>query len=222
MNVSEAVAARRSVRQFMDDPVDLNLLRSVLDKSLRSPSGGNVQPWNAHVVSGAPLARLFEAVAPHLEGASDHNPEFDIYPPTLAGRYRDSRFGVANKMYEALGIEREDKLRRRAQMNRNYRAFGAPVVMFVHTPRYMGPPQWSDIGMWLQTVMLLLQEAGLDSCCQEAWSVYHRTIREIIPVPDDHILYCGMAIGRRDPEAAINNFAVPRSSLTEVVAFHCG
>ena len=35
----------------------------------------------------------------------------------------------------------------------------APVLMLIHTPRYMGPPQWSDIGMWLQTVMLLLNKA---------------------------------------------------------------
>ena len=66
-------------------------------------------------------------------------------------------------MYGALAIPREDKAARLMWFARNFQAFGAPVLMLVHTPKYMGPPQWSDIGGWLQTIMLLLREEGLDS-----------------------------------------------------------
>ncbi len=34
---------------------------------------------------------------------------------------------------------------------------------------------------------------------------------------DDHIFFCGMAIGYRDPEVAVNNFPVPRAPLDDVV-----
>ena len=122
-------------------------------------------------------------------------------------------------MYAALGIPREDKMGRLMQFAANFRAFDAPVLMLVHTPRLMGPPQWSDIGMWLQTVMLLLREAGLDSCAQEAWAIYQAQIREIVPIPDDHIFFCGLAIGHRDPDAAINTFPVARAPLDEAVTF---
>ncbi len=101
----------------------------------------------------------------------------------------------------------------------NFRAFGAPVLMLIHTPRTMGPPQWSDIGMWLQTVMLLLREEGLDSCPQESWAMYARQVREAIAVPDDHIFFCGLAIGYRDPQAPVNRFEVPRAPLSQVVRF---
>ena len=81
----------------------------------------------------------------------------------------------------------------------------------------MGPPQWSDIGMWLQTVMLLLREAGMDSCAQEAWAVYSKQIRECVDIPGDHIFFCGMAIGWGDRSHAVNTFPVARAPLDEAV-----
>jgi nitroreductase len=220
MTVSDAVAGRRSIRRFLPDSVDQAVLRDVLERAQQAPSGGNVQPWNAHVIAGEPLARLLATVAEVLpQGRAAHAPEYAIYPEALDGAYSERRFGIGEAMYAALEIPREDKAGRLRQFAANFRAFDAPVLMLVHTPRYMGPPQWSDIGMWLQTVMLLLREAGLDSCAQEAWAIYQAQIRACVPIPDDHIFFCGMAIGHRDPDAAINRFPVPRAPLDEVVTF---
>lgn len=220
MNVSEAVATRRTVRAFLPDPIPRETIERVLDKARRAPSGGNVQPWNALVLAGEPLARLHAAVAEAIpQGRAAHAPEYDIYPKGLAGAYEERRVGVGEAMYASLAIPREDKAARLKWFVRNFQGFGAPVLMLVHTPRYMGPPQWSDIGMWLQTVMLLLREEGLDSCPQEAWAVYSRQIRETVAIPDDHVFFCGLAIGRRDPEAAVNRFEVPRAPLAESVQF---
>lgn len=220
MNVSEAVAGRRSVRAFLDRPVSREVIESVLDKARRAPSGGNVQPWNAVVLAREPLARLKAAVAEALSlGKAGRSMEYAIYPTGLGGRYEDYRFDVGEKMYEALGIAREDKVARLQQFAANFRAFDAPILMLVHTPRYMGPPQWSDLGMWLQTVMLLLREEGLDSCPQEAWVMYGAQVREHARIPEDHIFFCGMAIGFRDPDAPVNQFEVPRAPLAEMVRF---
>jgi nitroreductase len=220
LNVTEAVASRRSIRAFLNKPVDPAVLRCVLEAAQRAPSGGNVQPWNAVVLTGAPLAWLQATIAEALpQGRTARSAEYDIYPPALAGTYEDRRVEVGEVMYQALGIAREDKKGRIEQFARNFRAFGAPVVMLVHTPRYMGPPQWSDIGMWLQTVMLLLRAEGLDSCPQESWAMYTRQIRECVAIPDDHIFFCGLAIGHRDPDAPVNRFAVPRAPLAEAVRF---
>lgn len=222
MNVTEAVATRRSVRQFVDKPVDKALLEGVLTKAQNAPSGGNTQPWNAHILTGGPLQRLIKTVAPFvMQGRAGMSPEYDVYPKGLEGRYEESRRGVGEAMYAALQIPRDEKMARLAQFAANFRGFDAPVVMFIHTPRYMGPPQWSDIGMWLQTVMLLLREAGLDSCAQEAWAAYAAPVREALGIADDHIFFCGLAIGYRDPVAAVNNFEVPRVALDEVVDW-CG
>ncbi len=221
MNVTDAVASRRSVRAFTDQPVERHVLVRVLEKAQRAPSGGNVQPWHAVVLTGEPLDKLIAAVAEVFpQGRAAHSPEYDIYPKGLDGEYEQRRRAVGEDMYAALEIPREDKRRRLAWFANNFRAFGAPVAMLVHTPSYMGPPQWSDIGMWLQTVMLLLREEGLDSCPQEAWAVYSRQIREVIDIPDDHIFFCGLAIGQREPAAPVNAFTVARAPLGEVVRFH--
>lgn len=218
MTVTEAVSSRRSIRAFLDNPVDRALLASVLEKAQRAPSGGNVQPWHGIVLAGEPLARLFARIAEEFpKGRAAHASEYHIYPPGLDGAYETRRRGVGEDMYGALEIPREDKAKRLAWFANNFRGFGAPVLMLVHTPKYMGPPQWSDIGMWLQTVMLLLREEGLDSCPQEAWAVYSPQIREVIGIPADHIFFCGLAIGRRDPEAPVNNFPVARAPLDEAI-----
>ena len=220
MNVSEAVASRRSIRAFLDKPVERDVLARVLAKAQRSPSGGNTQPWNAIVLTGDPLAALLGRVAEVIpQGLAAYSPEYNVYPPELDGAYQQRRFGVGEAMYAALGIPREDKASRLKWFARNFQAFGAPVLLLLHTKRYMGPPQWADMGMWLQTVSLLLREEGLDSCMQEAWAVYTKQIRESVTIPDDHIFFCGMAIGWGDREAAINGFEVPRAPVEEAVSW---
>ncbi|WP_375290558.1 nitroreductase [Qipengyuania sp.] len=218
MKVSEAVATRRSVRAFTDQPVDREILTRVLKKAQRSPSGGNTQPWHGILLTGQPMRELFDRIAEEFpKGRAAHAPEYNVYPPELDGAYELRRRGVGEDMYGALEIPRDDKAKRLEWFARNFQAFGAPVLMLVHTPKYMGPPQWSDIGMWLQTIMLLLREEGLDSCPQEAWAVYSPQIREIVAIPDDHIFFCGLAIGYRDEAAPVNRFPVARADLDEAI-----
>jgi nitroreductase len=206
------------VRAFLDKPVDRAVIARVLEKAQRAPSGGNTQPWHGIVLTGAPLQKLFARIAEEFpKGRAAHAPEYHVYPPELDGAYEQRRRGVGEDMYGALEIPREDKARRLQWFARNFQGFGAPVLMLVHTPKYMGPPQWSDIGMWLQTVMLLLREEGLDSCPQEAWAVYSPQIREVVDIPADHTFFCGLAIGWRDPDAPVNNFPVARAPLDEAI-----
>ena len=163
MNVTEAVTARRSIRSFLDTPVSDTLLRELLEKSARAPSGGNVQPWQVHVVNGTRTQDFLT----HLQNQEmREQPAYDIYPKELPSPYRDSRFKVGEDMYGLLGIPREDKAARFAHLARNYEFFGAPAAFFCLIDKTMGPPQWSDLGMFLQTFMLLAQEAeiGRASC----------------------------------------------------------
>lgn len=218
MNVTEAVQTRRSVRAFLDKTVERATLSRILETAQRSPSGGNTQPWHGIVLTGAPMQALFARIAQDLpKGREAFAPEYHVYPPELDGAYEQRRRGVGEDMYGALQIAKEDKGQRLMWFANNFRAFGAPVLMLVHTPKYMGPPQWSDIGMWLQTIGLLCREEGLDTCFQEAWAVYSPQIREMVAIPDDHIFFCGVAIGYRDPDAPVNNFTVARAPLGESV-----
>lgn len=217
MKVTQAVLARRSIRQFLDKPVERELLQNILEAAQHSPSGGNLQPWNATVLTGESLSRLKTAMQSAM--AKPETPEYRIYPPVLPDPWRARRGANGEALYGALGIGREDKAGRMMQLSRNFSFFDAPVGLFVHMPKLMGPPQWADLGLWLQTVMLLLVEAGLGSCAQEAWSSYPETVKAAAQIPDDHILFCGLAIGWPDMDAPVNSFANARAPLTDSIRF---
>ena len=77
----------------------------------------------------------------------------------------------------------------------------------------MGPPQWSDLGMFLQTFMLLAQEVGLDTCAQEAWSMKHDSVSKFLQSGDEDILFCGMCIGTKNDDAVVNSLNSERRPL---------
>lgn len=221
MNVSEAIASRRSVRGFLDTPVDPALLRRIVEAAGRAPSGGNVQPWHIDVVTGAKLDALKAIMRTRLaEAPGGEGAEYDIYPKALPTPYKDYRFAVGEALYGALGIPREDKMRRLQWFARNFQFFGAPVALFCSVARTMGPPQWSDLGMYLQSLMLLLREAGLDSCPQECWAIYPATVGGFIGIPEDRMLFTGMAIGFKDDAEPANAARTDRAPLADFATFH--
>ncbi len=220
MNVTEAVRTRRSVRAFLDKPVPAALLREVVELAARAPSGGNLQPWQLYVVAGDVLAQIKALAAERLRRADpQERPEYPIYPPNLWEPHRTTRFEVGEQLYAALGVPREDKLGRLQQFARNYAFFDAPAALFCYVDRRMGPPQWSDLGMYLQTLMLLLRERGLDSCAQECWSIYPKTVGSVLQPPAEQMLFCGMAIGYADEAAPVNQFRSKRLDVAQFAQF---
>jgi nitroreductase len=220
VNVAEALHARRSVRAFLDRPVERSLLERLLADAARAPSGGNLQPWHVTFVSGESMARLKAMMAIRAgENPRGEPMEYTIYPPGLVAPYEVRRKAIGEAMYARLGIPREDREARRAWFAQNFQFFGAPAAMFCHVDRMMGPPQWSDLGMFLQSFMLLAVDAGLATCPQECWAMYSETMRQFLKLPDNRILFCGVAIGYPDEDAAVNRLESPRAALAEYAAF---
>jgi nitroreductase len=210
MDVSDAVRRRRSIRAFLPDPVDDDTIADLLTLAARAPSGGNVQPWRIYVVNGDTMTR-FRAF---MQGREvEHPPAYAIYPKGLTEPYRTSRWELGEAMYATIGIPREDKASRLAQVAKNFDFFGAPAAIFCFIEEQMGPPQWSDLGMFLQTFMLLAQEAGLDTCPQEAWANYGNAVKEFVGAPPEQGIFCAVAIGRADWDHPINSLYSPRESL---------
>lgn len=219
MKVSDAVAARRSTRAFLPDPVDRAVIDRVLDRARYAPSGGNVQPWHAVVVGGSPLQQFKAKVAERLAKGEGIDHGYQSYPDALPDPWMARRRECAADLYATLGIGRGDRAARDVQTARNWVGFDAPCIMFCHMPRMMERAQWADMGIWLQTVMLLLQEEGLDSCAQGAWGHSGAMVRELLGIPEDHVVYCGLSIGRADPAARVNALRTSRAPVEEMVRF---
>jgi len=220
MNVSDAVRTRRSVRAFLDRAVDPALLRELVALAARAPSGGNLQPWRVVVLGGDALGALKAEMRERLASGAPPDPEeYPIYPPNLHEPYRTCRYALGEALYARLGIPRADKAGRARQFERNYALFDAPVGLFCYIDRRMGRAQWSDLGMYLQTLMLLLREHDLDSCPQESWSTYHASVDRHASAPAEWMLFCGMAIGYADPQAPANQLVSERLPLAQFAQF---
>jgi nitroreductase len=219
--VRGAILSRHSCRAFAARPVDGVAIRDLLDTARFAPSGGNLQPWLVHVLSGGSMLRFrgrltVKFQAEPLGGAA----EYHVYPPNLQEPYRSRRQKSGEDMYGHIGVPREDKASRRRQFARNFDFFGAPAAMFFFVDRSMGPPQWSDLGMFMQNIMLLARERGLETCAQESWAIRHQEVAEFFAVESTLMLFCGLAIGYGDTEAPINRLRTERAAVEEFAVFH--
>ena len=216
MKVSTAVKSRSSIRSFLQKKVENNLIKELLTQASRSPSGGNLQPWKIYIINNSSMKKFLQF---QEDWSKPENPGYEIYPTKLKDPYRTSRYELGEQMYNLLGIPREDKLSRLEQVMKNFDFFGAPCAFFCFVDRQMGPPQWSDLGMFLQTFMLLAKEVGLDTCAQEAWSIKQNSVSQFVNADAGDLLFCGMSIGYRDPEAIINTLASDRRPLETWATF---
>lgn len=218
MDVYAAVDSRRAVRAFRDEPVPKEVLERVLAAATRAPSSGNLQPWHVYVVAGEPLTELKKrATARAMAGDPGDEREYPMYPAELTPPYVSRFSTAAAQRYKALGIERDDPGRPMRIAALNSEAFGAPVVLFCYLDRTMGPGQWGDAGMYLQTVMLLLRAEGLHSCPQVMWTTYRKTVSRIVGADDGLTLFCGVSVGFEDEGVPV--LRTGRADMTETVRF---
>ena len=216
MKVSEAVLSRRSIRAFTSQPINNKVIKNLLALAARSPSGGNLQPWKIYVINNQSMKKFIEF---QDNWDQPETPGYAIYPSGLTEPYRTSRYQLGEAMYELLGIPREDKDARLQQVLRNFEFFGAPAALFCFVDKQMGPPQWSDLGMFLQTFMLLAQEAGIDTCAQEAWAMKNDSVSEFVGSDKNDILFCGLALGYKDEDAVINQLSSERRPIEQWAKF---
>lgn len=218
--VTGAVSARRSVRAFTADEVPTDVLQSILTTALQAPSGGNLQPWHIHVLAGDALARVRARMAEAGAGGTREDPSHAVYPPSLWDPYRGRRFENGEDLYKTIGIGREDRPARFAQLARNFQFFGAPVGLFFTIDKRMGEAQWVDLGIVMQTVMLLAVEQGLATCPQAAWAAWPRTLTDVLGLHEHEQVVAGMALGYEDTAHPINELRSTRQSFDEGVTLH--
>ena len=220
MNVSQALQQRKTVRAFTNKSVDPALIKSILQRASRAPSNGNIQPWKIYAVTGSTLEQIKqEAVSRHESGLPPDEPEYTVYPMPLPAEYNERRKAIGEDLYNLLGVTREDKAGRQRQFAENGRMFGAPVALFAYVDRQLSLGQWMDLGMFLQSVMLLCQEEGLASCAQGYWSFFHTIVNKATNAPDELMLACGLAIGYEDKEAKINSLVATRLPVDGFTTF---
>jgi len=217
MSVSDALAKRFSVRAFRNTPVPQAVLDEIFTMARQAPSNCNVQPCRVYVVSGARKDQLKDELIGAVLSGKPANPDFE-WDIKYQGEHRERQFGSANALYGAMGIERTDKQRRHAAMLRNWNFFDAPHAAFFTMAKYLKLTGAVDLGVYAQTLAMLMTERGISSCMQGALGMFPDPARKMFGLPDDAGILFGMSFGYAD-DAPANKTRTDRVSLDTMVRF---
>lgn len=220
--IDRAISARRSVRAFLDTPVDLAVVREILQVASRAPSGTNTQPWKVYVLTGDAKARLSaEIIETFMDPvkAAEHHEEYDYYPKEWIEPFIGRRRKVGFDLYGLLGLTKDDKAGMKRQHARNYQFFDAPVGLIFTIDRIMGKGSYLDYGMFMENIMISAVGHGLATCAQAAFNQFHKIIERQLNLPANEAVVCGMALGYEDKRAVENTLKTVRASVDEFVTF---
>jgi nitroreductase len=219
-DVFAAGRTRRSIRAYKSDPVPPDTLREIVELGGQAPSGTNIQPWRVHVLTGAALKRLGDAIQhAFLTDEPGHIRDYIYYTDPLEEPYRARRRQCGWGLYGTLGIGRGDREKSKTYRARNYNFFGAPAGLVFTIDRRLERGSWLDYGMFLQTIMLAARARGLHTCAQASIASFPDIVRRELSITRDFIVICGMAMGYADPDAIVNTFRPPRIALEEYAVF---
>jgi nitroreductase len=217
MDAFEAIAARYSARAFLPDPVPKETLEHAFGAAQRAASWCNIQPWRV-VVTAPPVTNRLRAALLGVAATEPPEPDFP-FPGEYPEPYLAHRRACGGALYQSLGIARGDGEGRQRAWLRNYEVFDAPHAAVVAMDRRWGVYAAIDVGVWLGTLFVALTAEGLSTCAQASLAAYPRTLRELLPIrPEEGILF-GIAIGRADPAAPVNQFRTERAPLADNVQF---
>ncbi|MEO0971739.1 MAG: nitroreductase [Pseudomonadota bacterium] len=218
MPLHEILASRSSCRGFLPDAVAPDLLERIFTHAQRSPSNCNVQPWQVLVASGDAKDQLKQALVGEVMRRQKPNPDF-AWSVAYQDEHRQRQFGSANALYGALGIDRQDKGARQQAMLRNWQFFDAPHVAIFTMDKYLDIMGAVDVGIYAQTLSLLMHEEGLATCMQGALGQFPDPIREMFALPEGRGVLFGMSFGYADANAPANRARTDREPLANSVVF---
>jgi hypothetical protein len=218
LSVEDAIRQRRSVRGYLDKPVAADVMRQVFELAQWAPSNCNIQPWQVYVASGATRDRIREKLIKNVTTGVAPNPDYP-YPGKFEGVYRDRQVDCAVRMYNEMGIGRDDKPGRMKAALRNFELFDAPHVCFIGMDERFGETVAIDVGMYFQSLMLAMTAHGISSCAQGSMRNYPDVVREEFGAPASIKILAGISFGYEDPEVPANNTRMVRAPLEENVVF---
>jgi nitroreductase len=216
--ISDVIAARKSIRAFTKQSVDIDILESILKFASRAPSGSNIQPWRVYIARQNQIEEIAKAiVGPNGHPDPEQWDDYKYYPDEWVEPYLSRRMRNGIELYRSLNIARHEKDKYKNFLNQNYLFFGAPVGLILTLDRRFEKGAWIELGMFLQNLLLLAKAKGLDSCPQASFAPYHKVIRPILEIPDKDIVVCGVALGYADQDHPSFQLDTERAALNEWV-----
>ena len=211
---------RNCKRAYLDQDVSKTTLKSIIKAASQAVSSKNTQPWFIDVVSGQTIRALSKDLISAFNEEKEVNPDYQYspnpLPDTQMQRARECGYGL----FSIKNINRKDYEARKIHHIENFRFFGAPQALILHTQDSAHKGTFLDCGAFLQSLLLATESIGLGACPQYSVASYPDIIRHHCNIPKTHSIICSISIGYPDPNAAVNQYKPSRISIERFCNFH--
>ncbi len=221
LDFEKLIASRRSIRGYKDKPVPKELLEEVVALAKRAPSSMNTQPWNFHVITGAPLEAIREGNTERMLAGAAVDREIKMASHGYQGVHRERQVEIAVQLFEAMGIERHDKERRQDWVMRGFRQFDAPVSIVVTLDAELADDTVAhfDCGAATYGLVLAATDKGLGCVINGQGIMQSSVVREHANIPEDEVIMTCVAMGWPDEEFVANDVVSRRVPNDDVASF---
>jgi len=220
MEFSELIKARKSIRGFQNKPIPRELIDEIIEVAKWAPSSMNTQPWYVHVVSGEPLDRIRQGNSHNMVNGVPPKRDFSM-KEAYEGEHRKRQVAIAVQLFDAMGIERDDKVRRTDWVMRGFRQFDAPVSLVLTYDKNLEPAAISqfDLGAFSHAIVLAAWERGLGTVINGQGIMQSAVVHEHAGIPDDQCIMICIAMGYPDEEFIANKVKSTREANERFVRY---
>ena len=220
MDFETLVSERRSIRGYKPDPVPKDVIQEVIDIAKRAPSSMNTQPWFFHVVTGEPLERIRQGNSELMLAGNKPQREIPAHE-AYQGVHRQRQVEIAVQLFEAMGIERDDKEKRLDWVMRGFRQFDAPVSIVMTYDKSLEPATIShfDLGAVTYGLVLAAWTRGLGTVINGQGIMQSSVVREHAKIPDDQVIMTCIAMGYPNEDFAANQVKSRRTPNDDIVTY---
>lgn len=220
MQFSQLIKARKSIRGYLQKPVPRDVIEEIIEVAKWAPSSMNTQPWHVHAVTGEVLDRIRKGNSDNMIAGVPPKRDFPM-KEAYEGVHRRRQIDVAVQLFDAMGIARDDKVRRTDWVMRGFRQFDAPVSLVLTYDNYLEPAAISqfDLGAFSHAIVLAAWERGLGCVINGQGIMQSKVVREIAGIPDDQNIMICIAMGYPDPSFVANDVKSVREDNATFVRY---
>ncbi len=218
MDVIKAIKTRYTVRSFKPIAVSKEIIEEMLQAVIRAPSWANTQTWEFAIVGGEVMEELKQILTAKALAQDERQP--DIPHPDWPSPYRERSRENGLRLYQLLGIAREDRQKQLEWFTRMYDFFGAPNCIIVYTDKSLSEWALFNVGLVVQNITLAAIKYGLGTAILAAGVSFPDEVRSLLNIPKSKQLVISIAIGYPESQDQLNEFRSNRVPLDTIATWH--
>jgi nitroreductase len=220
VNIIEAIRARKSIRDFMNDSVPQHILEKIIEVATYAPSAENSQPWEFTVIAGDTLDTIRKANIEKLKSKAPRHPDLPTKGLLRDSVYRRRQIEIAKQLFGLMDISREDLKKRDRWMELGFRYFNAPAAIVISMDRSLHYPRpIFDIGSVTQNICLAALHYGLGTCIANQGISYPEVLHEFAEIPESKRIVISIAIGYPNWDFPANKVVSTREPIENIATW---